>query len=237
MSSTTQNRVAKLGFCLLAELELAVVDDAHLEADDYSGLPGEHVTANQVVAYNVAYWRKAAGLTQEQLGERLGGWSKVIVSAAERSWDGKRVRQFTADDIVQLGRALGVPIAALFLPPEDDGITRRYLYHPPGDDCLGMWALFALLISNPSNEDTPEMSRYRERYVEAMNRYVDPGRGDELADYLEDLTTTERLAERLERLRWQRGALAALVDDLDRLGDSLADRLHETRGNSEGGGS
>jgi transcriptional regulator with XRE-family HTH domain len=203
------------------------VDDAHVEADDYSSLPGEHVSINQIVAYNMAKWRKVAGLTQEQLGERLGGWSKVIVSAAERSWDGKRVRQFTADDIVEIARNLGVPIAALFLPPEDDGITKRYLYHPPGNDCLIMASLFALVMSDPTDDDTPEMSRYRERYTAAANRYLDPGRGAELATYLDDLTTAEQLASRLERLQWQRGALAALVDDIDRLGDALVDRLHE----------
>jgi transcriptional regulator with XRE-family HTH domain len=209
------------------------VDDAHAEADDYSGLPGQHVTPNQIVAYNMTRWRKVAGLTQEQLGERLGGWSKVVVSAAERSWDGKRIRQFTADDIVQIAHALHVPIAALFLPPDDDGINKRYLYHF-GDVCSGMAALFALVMSDPTDAETPEMSEYRDRYTEAMNRYLDPGRGDDLAAYLEDLTTTERLTERLERLRWQRGALAALVDDVDRLVDSLADRLQGPRGGIEG---
>jgi hypothetical protein len=40
------------------------------------------------------------------------GWAKVAVSAAERSWDGKRVRKFDADEIVAIATVLGVPVSA-----------------------------------------------------------------------------------------------------------------------------
>src|SRR3954470_302298 len=79
--------------------------------------PVREITPNMLVALNMAKWRQAAGLTQDQLGERLGGWNKTAVSAAERSWDGKRVRQFDADLIVRLAFILEVPITAFFLPP------------------------------------------------------------------------------------------------------------------------
>ena len=41
--------------------------------------------------------------------------------------------------------ALGVPIGAFFLPPEDDGRDVRYLFHPheQGADCMGMADLMA----------------------------------------------------------------------------------------------
>src|SRR5260370_31560685 len=85
-----------------------------------TGASGRHVTINQVVAHNVTRFRKAAGLTQEELGERLGGWTKAAVSEAERTWDGKRIRQFVADTLAALATALGIPLLALFLPPDQD---------------------------------------------------------------------------------------------------------------------
>lgn len=84
-------------------------------------------TPNQVVAWNMARYRKAAGLSQAELGKRLGGWSAVSVSAAERSWDGKRIRKFDADELIAVASALGVPVFALFLPP--DGTTLSAAVH------------------------------------------------------------------------------------------------------------
>lgn len=95
------------------------------DADD-AALMVRSVTLNQVVGYNMAWYRKVAGLTQEELGQRLGGWTKVAVSAAERSWDGKRVRKFDADELVAIARAIGVPVPALLLPPYDAGTAIIY---------------------------------------------------------------------------------------------------------------
>lgn len=79
-------------------------------------MPAGRPMPNQVIAWNMAYFRKSAKMTQEQLGEWLG-WTNVAVSAAERSWDGKRVRKFDADEITAIAEVLDVPVAALFLPP------------------------------------------------------------------------------------------------------------------------
>ena len=86
------------------------------------------LTANQIVAYNLARIRKARGLSQDQAADLLepyigARWSKAVYSAAERSYDGKRVRQFTADDLVAMAKAFGVPVLYFFLPPkvEDRG--------------------------------------------------------------------------------------------------------------------
>ena len=78
--------------------------------------PGQVITPNQAVAWNVSFYRKAAGLTQEELGGRLG-WSGPVVSAAERSWVSARIRQFTADDMAAIAVALGIPVLALLIPP------------------------------------------------------------------------------------------------------------------------
>ena len=84
----------------------------------------EPLSANQLVAYNLMRIRKTLGLDQAQAAERLrpyvGEWSKAVYSAAERSYHGKRVRQFTADDLVALSLAFGVPVVYFFLPPRAD---------------------------------------------------------------------------------------------------------------------
>ena len=60
------------------------------------------LTPNQVVAYNLAQARMWKNWTQAEAAEQLepflgARWSKATFSSAERSVDGQRVRQFTAD--------------------------------------------------------------------------------------------------------------------------------------------
>jgi hypothetical protein len=74
------------------------------------------LTPNQVVAHNL---RRARGLrewTQDEAAERLEPflgerWSRVVFSTAERSVSGKRIRQFTADDVVALSAAFELPVS------------------------------------------------------------------------------------------------------------------------------
>jgi transcriptional regulator with XRE-family HTH domain len=183
------------------------------------------ITANQLVAYNMARWRKAAGLTQAELGDRLGGWSNRAVSAAERSFDpdSRDRREFDADTLLDLAAALDVPLAALFLPPADDGETVDYSLAGPGPatDGAGMGDVFAYLFPDPGEEDTPVASAYREAFRAALGRYLDPARGGELVRYLDEMTARERRAELLDRLAWQREALTALVDDLGDLAEAI----------------
>jgi hypothetical protein len=80
------------------------------------------LTPNQVVAYNLAQARLHKGWTQEQACEALephlgARWSKANYSAAERSVDGSRIRQFDADEIVAFARAFDLPVTWFFLPP------------------------------------------------------------------------------------------------------------------------
>ena len=150
-------------------------------------------TPNQVVAWNMSYFRKAAGLTQQELGEKLGGWSTASVSAAERSWDGKRVKKFDADEITAVAGALGVPVAALFIPP------------PGAQAGPGLPFL-------PADPESPVSAAYRQRLAEAglsgagadgavaeeasrqagaLREYRDQWRG-ELVGMLERLTESAR---------------------------------------------
>jgi transcriptional regulator with XRE-family HTH domain len=196
----------------------------------YTDLPGRHVSINQLVAYNLAYWRKVAGLTQEELGERIG-WSKAAVSAAERSWDGKRIREFDADLLITFAMVLDIPVTALLLPPEDDGIKERYLYHiqESMSSCHNMYDLINMIMSDPSQDDEPVMNRYRERYTTTVNFYLGAEAVDDLTRYFEDLTTEEKIVERLARSREQYEALRGIISDIDKLQEALVARLHELR--------
>ena len=140
-------------------------------------------TVNQVVARNITRWRKAAGMTQEELGKRMGGWSNAAVSAAERSWDGGRKREFDADTIDALARALGVPVLAMFLPPGDGP---------------GMAELFARVMPE-SMDDTPAMDAYRAALGESAARYLGPLRATDMQDYLRDLVNADGRHDRLRQ--------------------------------------
>jgi transcriptional regulator with XRE-family HTH domain len=202
-------------------------DPAISQAGDYSGLPGVHVTIDQIVAINIRYWRRKAGLTQAELGERIG-WTAANVSNAELSArDDKDKRRFDAHTLITLARALEISVPALLMPPEDDGIARRYQFHAGGreyaSDCLQMFHLMNLILSDPWAGDSPQDAAYRSRYATAVSTYLEAGRGEMLAAYAGDLTTREQQDRMLERLAWQREALAALVADIDQTVDAIVD--------------
>jgi transcriptional regulator with XRE-family HTH domain len=185
-------------------------------------VPGHHVTVNQLIAYNMARWRKAAGLTQAELGERIGGWSGATVSAAERSWDGKRIRQFTADEIVAIALELGVPVPAMFLPPEGDGAAIRYLFHAHdrGAACSDMGDLFALLLPE-SGDAGLAGDAWQKAFDSAVDRYLDEERGEELLASLGEWSDEQARAARLERIQSQREVALSWVTDLDRMALAL----------------
>ncbi len=82
-------------------------------------------TPNQVVAQRIALARQLRGWTQEEAADRLEPflgmrWSAATFSIVERSVDGKRIRQFSADELVALSRAFEVPIGWWFTPAWGD---------------------------------------------------------------------------------------------------------------------
>lgn len=86
--------------------------------------PPTHIemTPNQIVAFNLARAREWRGWTQDQASEAIAPhlgqrWSRASFSFAERSVDGKQVRQFSADEIVALARGFGLPVTWFFMPP------------------------------------------------------------------------------------------------------------------------
>lgn len=188
-----------------------------------TGPPVREITVNQAVAWNIAWLRRAAGLTQDQLGD-LVGWTGSKVSEAERSFDGKRVREFNAQELAVLAVGLGVPIAALLMPPGEDGNAEGYAFRDGTGGLRGMPDLFRLAI--PDNDDgTAVMLAYRKRWnARARRRLADDPRWAELAArWVGNVAgrraeVAARLRKREESLRLAATELGDLAGEIERGG-------------------
>jgi transcriptional regulator with XRE-family HTH domain len=215
---------AKSGRVLNLSATVADVDD---ENDTETGAPVRLVTVSQVVAWNVARYRRAAGLTQRELG-RLLGWSNGQVSDAERSWKGERVREFDADELARLSLVLGVPLIAFFLPPEGDGDPDGYALAGPDGGKRGMRDLMALVVMPDSDSREPQMYAYRDRLQAAGNRYLSPEWADELAGWMHETEPDDRLAERAAWLRARQAQLRESAAELGDLASAIENRRRRT---------
>lgn len=186
------------------------------------------ITASQLVAWNMARFRRAAKMKQADLARRIGSTSKAV-SALETSWKGDRTRQFDAGELVALAAALGVPVAAFLLPPEDDGVNCRYvLMTPDGQDDLAMADLAGFLMSAPAEDDSPAMAYYRSRYA-ALGAYLDPARLHEIAGTFDDYTAEEQVEVRMATLAGYYDALRAVLLDIDGQQEALERKREEMR--------
>lgn len=179
---------------------------AHVDDDESAQIPteGRQVTANQVVAWNLAWYRRAAGLTQKQLGDLIG-WTNTAVSEAERSWDGKRVREFDAQALVQICLALSVPLIALFLPPQDRQF--RYAFPGPGGGQFTMRDLMEFIVMPDNADDSPVMEAYRTRIYAAADHFLDREWAREIGRWLHETSKEEELAGQAASLRARQESL------------------------------
>lgn len=175
------------------------------------------MTLNQVVAANVALYRKAAGLTQRELGEMIG-WSPVSVSEAERSRDGRLHREFDAAEIGSLALALGVPLIALFLPPPGGDETGRF---EAGAAVMDAAAVMGALCYPDKNGASPVLEEYRSRFNELARLYIatDPGWGDIAARWITGMGM--RRGEQAARFRDKAAGARAAADELDELAAAM----------------
>lgn len=189
----------------------------HAQAPHAGTVPVVTVTADQLVAYNLRHWRRAAGLTLGQLGARLG-WKERNASDIERSWDPARPpRHFNAQVLTEMALALGVPLTAFFLPPPDDGTEARYLLQAGGRH-YDMGDLLALAVMPDNDDDTEVMDAYRDRFNAAAARYLDPGWAATAGRWLRDGAGPQARADIAARLADQRAGLLAaarLFGDLE----------------------
>jgi transcriptional regulator with XRE-family HTH domain len=189
------------------------------------GQPPEQVlTVNQVVAWNLAWFRRAAGLSQTQLGDMVG-WKKSAVSDAERSVSGKWTREFDAQALAAFAAALKVPVGAFFLPPADDGTERTYYAEIPGEgDCPGltdMAGLMALML--PDNDsDSPAVNAYRDRLRWQAGRYLNPYWHGQVIRWLDEAGAIPELrTDYAATLRHHRDQSLAQAAEWDRMADAV----------------
>jgi hypothetical protein len=115
---------------------------------------GEAYTPNQVVAQRIAMARNLRGWTQEEAAAQLEPflgtkWSAATFSIVERSVDGKRIRQFSADELVALSRAFDLPIGWWFTPmPGDQGASLVTPDAPEGG--LPLQTLVDVVMGDPA---------------------------------------------------------------------------------------
>lgn len=78
-------------------------------------------TPNQVVAYNLRRARQLHGWSQADAAKALEPylgqkWSQVAFSSAERSVTGRRIKHFSADELVAFAAGFALPISFFFTP-------------------------------------------------------------------------------------------------------------------------
>lgn len=206
-------------------------NEVPVPAPDYDELPVRLVTMNQLVAYNLSYWRRRLRMTQEELGTLLEvrtgrPWSKATVSSAERSWDGKRIRQFDADEILALSTVLGVPIAGLFLPPTDDGSSTKYHVHSGSMHFLSEYhdvgGLLSIILPDVADGEDGNLGHYRERLESAIDFHYGEGTFVDLNRYSMEVDSPEQEIEMQRgRIAYQKDALRAILADLERASDQI----------------
>ena len=186
-------------------------------------------TPNQIVAHNIARARQLRGWTQDQaaeacapfLGARL---SPASWSAMERSVDGGRIREITADELVAFARAFDLPIGFFLTPPSawDNHVVAT---PDAGEDGLEPIELFDVVIG--TQENLAAWEQYLLSWPSPLHRArIGPdGRMEELGPLEPDvhprLADPAALRARL-LLREQFGDLDQARDVLSRLSTILA---------------
>lgn len=181
------------------------------------------LTPNQVVAFNLAQARMWKGWTQEQAAAELepylgARWSKASFSAAERSVDGQRVRQFSADELVAFSRCFGVPVGFFFLPPPPSAADRPIQLASPDGSEFGIRAseLIDVVLGAPGEIGLMSMR------VEDFFRQTSPDLLTDAQRAVRSLTeaatqsVVEQSLDRLEHWRMSLQALALQLEDWER---------------------
>jgi hypothetical protein len=185
-------------------------------------------TPNQIAAHNISKARQLRGWTQDQAAEACAPYlgarlSPASWSALERSVDGGRIREITADELVGFARAFDLPVGFFLTPPS---VWDNHVVATPdaGPDGLEPVELFDVVIGTDDNLAAWE--QYLRSWPSPAHRVAmhDDGTIENLGRVQDDvhdrLAGPAGLRARLA-LRDQFGDLAAARDVLGRLAAAL----------------
>lgn len=189
---------------------------ARKRRDDVDGpLP---ITPNQIVASNLCEARALRGWTQERAAAELekfigARWSKATFSAAERSVDGKRVRQFTADEIVAFSRCFRVPIGYFFMPPRPSQTSQHVTLETPERPGYGITLaeLLDVIFGTPGDDEVLSM-RLR-AYLDEVE-FTDLTRAQDALTWRAEDAMTAIVMKQLERFEQWEKALSSFARQL-----------------------
>ena len=149
----------------------------------------------------------------EQLEQYLGArWSKATFSAAERSIDGRRVRQFTADEIVAFSRCFDSRSASSSSPAARQLRRCRYGWLSPENPWGIPIAELIDVIFGPRRDGVMGM-RVEEFFLQEIDRPAD--RGPATLDDARRGGGRSGREERARPLRTWRNMLTSLANQLE----------------------
>jgi len=178
------------------------------------------LTPNQLVGYNLWQARQLRGWTQAEAAQALEPhlgvrWTVAQVSAAERSIDGGRIRQFTADDIVAFAQAFELPVTYFFLPTQPHAKWTKVKPDASSSQLNRTMAVMIDLIFGDPNAGAPEVAN---RLHDSM-RQMDPSLYTDAQQRIFELARQRMLAVAQRAV----GSFAALQQSLRGTADDLAE--------------
>ena len=187
-------------------------------------------TPNQIVAHNLAKARLFRGWTQDQAAEACAPYlgtrlSPASWSAIERSVDGSRIKQVSADELIAFARAFDLPVGWFLTPPSvwDDHVVST---PDAGPDGLDPEALFDVVIGTEENLATWEQYLLSWPNPASRMRIHDDGTFEDLGRVQHDVHPRVRVNNALRArmsLRQQFGDLDAVRAALTQLAQALDD--------------
>lgn len=186
------------------------------------------LTMNQLVAWNLRAARLERGWKQDEAAERLEPylgerWSRTTFSAAEEGTiSGRRIRQFTANDVAAFAQAFEVPVLWFLMPPAEE----RFLIQVSESEVLNPEDYLAWLLA-------PDFAASLQRRIRKVaNKVPHPSL---VREWLESLDAPraalirEVLNAHMLNVREQADSLRRMANDVEEALGEL-DRDHGIRG-------
>jgi transcriptional regulator with XRE-family HTH domain len=170
-----------------------------------NGQPEVILTASQLVAYNLRRARELRGWTQTEAAERLGPllgrkWSKALFSISERSFQGRRIRKFSVEELIAFSKVFGYPVSYFLRVP--DGSARWMIATASGIPASEMltWQELAVLFAGAEHMVPGDLAQQimASRLIQPE---LEPQSTSEVADSSDADQTAPRTRKRFEAQR------------------------------------